>query len=1002
MARYLIGIDLGTTNCALAYVDLQAPRAAAAAAATPTIHIFAIPQLVNVGETAPRELLPSFLYLPGQHDLPARATALPWDADCGYAVGEFARNQGARVPGRLATSAKSWLCHAGVDRSAPLLPWSAPPDVPRLSPVEVSARYLRHLVQAWNHAMAKDRPEHRLEKQAVVLTVPASFDDMARSLTVEAARTAGMENLTLLEEPQAAFYCWLATHPANEAAQIKPGYRCVVIDVGGGTSDFSLIQAVEQQGELGFVRQAVGDHLLLGGDNMDLALAKFIESRLPGAGRLDAAQYGMLTQACRQAKETLLAPAPPASHTVTVMGRGRQVVGGAVHAQLTPNEVQRVILDGFFPDVPRDAQPQRGARAGLHEMGLPYVSDPAVTRHLAAFLGAHQTHGPPSVGLENGPEAILFNGGVFQPPVLRQRVVDVMRHWFDTPAQPWRPLVLTNPSLDLAVAWGAAYYSWLRHTGGKRIGGGIARSYYIAVEEESGARSPERAAPAEDSAPRSALRASLTVVCIVPQHLEEGHEIALPKPELELALGLPVAFPLYTSTVRGDDHAGDLLQVAPDQLGQLPPLHTILRGGKRSGTKRVPVTLAAKCTDIGTLELWCVAKEGGNRWRLEFNVRDIVKEPSPATEENGTPADGAPADGKPADGKPAEPTLTDVWPETQVQAAADLIRATYQKHSDAPEARDLTKVVEAALEAPRHQWPTGLCRRLWDFLAEVAEQRRASPDHLRRWYNLVGYSLRPGFGDSLDKFRVEQLWKLLHAPLRPTPLRPAASRPTAAGGPTQPAKPAAPKVREGGADWWIMWRRVAGGLSGQLQNALFNRLRPALLPTKGKVTYRPGANELAEMWRAAGSLERLDVKQKEQLGQTVLKSLRRSPAPSHGFFALTRLGARVLLYGPLNAIIHHQLVESWLDAILGFTAGNDSERLAWAFCLAQLARRSGQRALDVDDSHRARVLAVLRAQAVPEHWPQMVEQVSELESDEQSQMFGESLPIGLRLVRAEE
>lgn len=947
MIRYLIGIDLGTTNSALAYVDLQGLRNSGA----PAIQHFPVPQLVVPGETAPRELLPSFLYLPGSHDMPPGAAALPWEPACPYAVGEFARNHGARIPGRLVTSAKSWLCHAGVDRSAPLLPWSAPPDVQRISPVEASTRYLRHLADAWNHVMAAKHPEWRLEKQTVVLTVPASFDDMARTLTVEAARKAGLEDLTLLEEPQAAFYCWLATHSAKEAARIKPGDQCVVIDVGGGTSDFSLIQAVEQAGDLGFLRQAVGDHLLLGGDNMDLALAKFVEGKLPAAGRLDAAQYGMLTQACRQAKETLLRPDPPASFPVTVMGRGRSVVGGSLNASLTPDETRRTILDGFFPLVPRDAEPQRGARAGLHEMGLPYVNDPAVTRHLASFLNKHLGT------LETCPTAILFNGGVFQPAILRERVIAGMRQWFDNPERPWQPLVLTNPSLDLAVAWGAAHFAWLKHTGGRRIGGGIARSYYVGVHS---------AGAAQDKA---------TVLCVVPQHLEEGKEIVLAQPELELALGQPVLFPLYTSTVRGDDKAGDLLTLDPGRLLQLPPLHTVLRGGKRAGTKSVPVILAARCTEIGTLELHCVAREGNNRWRLEFNVRDIVKEPDDAGD---TPR--------------LDKALTDVWPEEQVQAAAEIIRAAFSKSSlplapgergdggEGVDPKQLTKALEAGLEAGRDKWPTGLCRRLWDFLAEVADQRRLSPAHLGRWYNLVGFSLRPGFGDSLDKFRVEQLWKLLHAP--------------------RAAKSMGPP--EGGADFWIMWRRVAGGLGLQLQNTLFNRLRPVLLPSKSKNVARPGANELTEMWRAAAALERIEVKLKEQLGQALLKSCKRSPTPPHAFWALTRLGARVLLYGPLNAVVHPEHVQAWLNALLPFEPGHDSERLAWAFCLAQLARRSGQRALDIDDNHRDSVLTVLRSQSVPEHWARMVEEVAELEADEQSRLFGEGLPIGLRLMKGEE
>ena len=663
MSQYLIGIDLGTTNSALAYIEVRGGKAKAAA---PTIRHFPIPQLVAAGEAAPRELLPSFLYLPGAHDLPPGATSLPWEgraesreepesgaggqagslphhpaphgarlASC--VVGEFARNHGARVPGRLITSAKSWLCHAGVDRSAPLLPWTAPPDVPRISPVEASARCLRHIAQAWNFVMARDDPSARLEKQQVVLTVPASFDDMARTLTVEAARQAGLENVTLLEEPLAAFYCWLATRRRGEGEKgrkgegetntpthkpdspapflpfslspplgsLMPGDCCLVVNVGGGTSDFSLIQAAEHEGQLTFVRQAVGDHLLLGGDNMDLALARFIETRLPpspyplppggegrvrGPDKLDAVQYGMLTQACRQAKETLLGPSPPESYSVTVMGRGRQVIGGSLHASLTPVDVRNVILDGFFPIVSAEAVPQRGARTGLHEMGLPYVSDPAITRHLADFLHKHLT---PSMKLA----AILFNGGVFTPKLLRDRIVEVLLHWFNREerraepregpdsgareqggslpphpaphgarlAGPWQPLVLTTPSLDLAVAWGAAHFAWLKHTGGRRIGGGMARSYYVGIQ--AGRRAEPREGP--DTAPNPAPHgARLAVLCVVPQHLEEGREIALAEPELELALGQPVSFPLYTSTVRAGDKPGDVMQVAPDQLLQ--------------------------------------------------------------------------------------------------------------------------------------------------------------------------------------------------------------------------------------------------------------------------------------------------------------------------------------------------------------------------------------------------------------------------------------------------
>jgi molecular chaperone DnaK (HSP70) len=945
MSRFLIGIDLGTTNSALAYLDLNRYSPGGPVQIKP----FGIPQTVAIGEVKERSLLPSFLYLPGAHDLPPGATALPWDPQRSYAVGEFARNHGGKVPGRLVNSAKSWLCHSGVDRSAGLLPWSAPPDVARISPVEASSRYLRHMVEAWNQAMAANNLAARLEEQEVVLTVPASFDDVARNLTVEAARKAGLQNVVLIEEPQAAFYCWLVTHSSRESAALKPGSRCLVVDVGGGTSDFSLIEAVEQQGELSFVRQAVGEHLLLGGDNMDLALAKYVEGKLPGAGRLDATQYGLLTQACRFAKEILLSPNPPASQAVTVVGRGRSVIGGTLTAQLTPEAVRQVLYDGFFPLVPADAEPQRGARGGLHEMGLPYVSDPAVTRHLALFL-RQQGRG--------GPAAILFNGGVFTPQALRDRLLEVMRKWYDRPGEAWQPLVLTNPSLDLAVAWGAAYYAFLRHTGGKRIGGGIARSYYVGIDAT---------APAQGK--------DLAVVCVVPQHLEEEKELVLDKPELELALGQPVRFPLYTSTVRGEDQPGQVLQLNPEQLLELPPLHTILRGGKRSGTKNVPVTLAARSTAIGTLELSCVARDGNNRWRLEFNIRDLVKPTAAQAEEDAGSSQG----------------VTDVWPEHQVQEAARLIRQVFQDEApalgEAPVTpAELTRCLETALEASRSDWPTGLCRRLWDFLAETAEGRKRSPAHQTRWYHLVGWCLRPGFGDSLDRFRMDQLWKMLAAPPR-----------------TEANKPGVPRVPDAGADYWIMWRRLSGGLNTALQQSLFDRLRTVLLPSKSKTTTKPNLNELAEMWRAAASLERLDVKHKEALGAVLLKPLKRSPTPTYGFWALTRLGARALIYGPLNAVVHHQVAESWLDSILAFEPGNQSERMGWCFCLAQLARLTGQRALDIDDSHRASVLKVLEdAQTIPSHWARMVKEVSELEQEEQWQMLGDSLPIGLRLVQTRE
>ncbi len=931
MARFLVGIDLGTTNTALSFVDLTAKARGGV-----KLQSFPVAQLLAAGQVAEQPLLPSFLYLPGPTDLPAGATALPWDKTAVDVVGAFARTHGAKIPGRLVSSAKSWLCHPGVDRTAPLLPWAAPPEVNRLSPLAVSAKYLRHLVDAWNNA-PKRAAEDKLEDCAVVLTVPASFDDVARNLTAEAAKQAGLKNVTLLEEPQAAFYCWLGMHPPKESAVLKPGMRCVVIDVGGGTSDFSLIRAGEEKGEMTFAREAVGDHLLLGGDNMDLALAKMVEGKL--SGKLDAGQFGALIQACRGAKEALLGPNPPAEYPVTVIGKGRALIAGTVSAHIAPADIRDTLFDGFFPMVSYDAEPTKAARAGLQEMGLPYVNDPAVTKHLAAFLRSHL---PPG----EAPDAILFNGGMFQPQPLRDRIVEVMTPWFSTAAKPWKPLVLTNPSLDLAVAWGAAYSAWLKHSGGRRIGGGIARSYYLGVSDGA-------AATAADER---------TVICVVPRRLQEGEDIAIPKPELELAIGEPVLFPLYTSTVRSDDKPGDVLRVSADQLLELPPLHTILRGGKRAAAKRVTVTLAARSTEIGTLELFCVSKDN-NRWKLEFNVRDVVRvstgkeQPEPTSE---------------------AATVVDVFPEEKLQAAGALIVSTFRTGQPTPQ--ELTKLLEAVMESGRLEWPMGLCRRLWDFLTEIAEQRAKSPQHLSRWYNLAGFILRPGFGDPIDRYRVDALWKIITA--------------MASGAVSGGSKMVVP---EGGADYWIMWRRVAGGLNGALQQALFARLKAYLVPGRGKAPTKPSANELTEMWRAAASLERLDAKTKELLGDTLVAQLKTGPAPSYLFWSLTRLGARVPFYGPLNTVVHPDVAERWLNDLIAYTPTTDNDKLGWGFCLAQLARLSGLRGVDVSDEHRAGVAQLLHALGVPAGWPRMVEEVVRDEGEEQSRLFGESLPIGLRL-----
>jgi molecular chaperone DnaK (HSP70) len=927
MPRYSLGIDLGTTNCALAAVELTKRKT--------DVLPFDVTQLIAPGELADRALLPSFLYLPGEGELPAGSTALPWDPARKFIVGELARSLGAKVPGRLVASAKSWLCHGGVDRTAAILPWGAPSEIERVSAVEASTRYLRHLAEAWNH-----RHREKFEEQDITLTVPASFDDVARLLTAEAARHAGLQNVTLLEEPQAAFYAWIAQADRDRRRKqpLKEGMTCLVADVGGGTTDFSLIECVAEEGALSFIRKAVGDHLLLGGDNMDLALAHRLEEKL-NAGKLDAARFAALAQACRAGKERLLGPKAPKEVPVTIMGRGRAVVAASLSAPLTRDEVLHLIGDGFFPNVPFDAEPRHGRSGigGLHEMGLPYVGDPAITTHLATFLRQH------GITAKQPPDAILYNGGVFTPAFLRDRLVAVMKSWF---GEAWSPILLATPSLDLAVALGAAYYGRQRQVGGRRILGGLARSYYIGV------------ATGDDHA------ASQKMLCVVPQHMEEGQTIELHEPVLELALGQPVQFPIYTSTVRDTDAAGQTLRIPARQLLRLAPLQSLLRGGKRAGAKGVPVTLTSTLTPVGTLELSLVAQNSPNRWRLEFNTRDVsgaatgaTSEPSSQTQEAAAP--------------------DEVLPEDKIQAALDTMHFVYSHNTEDP-ARQLTKMWENHFEMSRRDWPMSLCRRLGDALLEQADHRRRSPAHLSRWYHLTGYCLRPGVGDAKDPFRLDQVWKLLGAQVRQ------------AG--------AAQRMSDGGADYWILWRRLSAGLSPNLQLNLLERLRPILLPGKAGAAFKPNANELAEMWRMAASLERLEPKLKELLAAQLLRQYRRPPALPHVPWALARLGARTMLYAPLNHVVPADAVSHWVAEILRYQPGHDSDRRAWLWTLTNLTRRTNVRGLDIDDALRTQVLAILRRHHAPPRFVELIQTGGELQKEEQQQMFGEDLPLGLRLV----
>jgi molecular chaperone DnaK (HSP70) len=614
-SQYVIGIDLGTTNCALAFAAATGhdPRE------QPPVTLFEVPQLVNAGEVRDELLLPSFLYLPGSSDFPAGSIALPWNESPEYVTGALAQKRGAEVASRLVSSAKSWLSHPGVDRTAPMLPLNAPEGVPKVSPVEASRRYLEHLREAWDSKL----PDAPFTEQQVLVTVPASFDAVARELTLKAAEEAGYKNLLLLEEPQAAFYAWIERHP-DWRERVAVGDLILVVDIGGGTTDFTLIAVTEQGGELALERVAVGEHILLGGDNVDLALARHLEQQLAAKGtKLDGVQLHALWQQCRLAKERLLAKDnKKREEPVTILGRGTGLVGGTIKTKLAAEDVERLLEEGFLPAVTSRDMPQR-RKMGLAEIGLPYASDAAITRHLARFLrqqAAQSEHGSVRRGASGlaAPTHVLFNGGVLRSGIVRQRILDVLNGWLaEEGLAPAAPLL--GEDLMHAVARGAAYYGLARTGRGVRIRGGVPRTYYVGIESSL---------PAVPG-----MRVPVKALTVAPFGMEEGSSLDLPGREFGLIVGEPAEFRFFQSAVRKNDAAGTMIDDMGDELEELSPVEVTLDAvarpeavGKAGASKAgefVPVTLETVVTETGMLQLWSVARDG-RRWKLEFNVREKV------------------------------------------------------------------------------------------------------------------------------------------------------------------------------------------------------------------------------------------------------------------------------------------------------------------------------------------------------------------------------------------
>jgi molecular chaperone DnaK (HSP70) len=676
-----IGIDLGTTNSALAYIDERE----AEDRDFPPVHVFETPQLVAAGRTEARRTLPSFLFL-----------------EEGQPVGAYARDQGALVPTRLVHSAKSWLSNPDVDRTAKILPWDSQETGRVLSPVEVSARIIGKFREEWDRAMGAP-----LAEQDIVLTVPASFDEEARELTVMAARDAGLEKLTLLEEPAAAFYSWISNNLTLSRKKLFDGQTVLVCDVGGGTSDFSLIR-VSRDGDLvNFTRTAVGKHLLLGGDNLDLTLAWLVETKL--GAQLSIRQRSALRRQCSAAKEKLLNDANLKSVEITVLGAGTALVGRSLKSEILREEALELALEGFLPFTARGEAPKEEKRSLFRELGLPYVSDAAITRHLNAFLEpTGQT-----------PDAILFNGGFFIPEILQARVADVAERWYGR-----RPEILENSELDLAVARGAAYYSYVRSTGsGVLVRGGLPRTYFIGLGE-----------PGEGKFP---------AVCLVPRGAEEGAAIEIDNGALQLVANRPVSFRLYSSLSRTGDKLGDVLEFAADdpELHVHAPLNAVIRYGKKAEERLIPVKLGARLTEIGTLETWCESKIGDNRWSLQFELRKKAAEL-------------------------AERKAAAVVSEQAMRSSLDLIQAVFSPNAKSPVApEEVPAKLEQSMGLGRNSWPLSAIRQIADAFLATADGRKKSPAYEIRWLNLCGFCLRPGFGYPGDDFRIEQARRVYAAGL---------------------------------------------------------------------------------------------------------------------------------------------------------------------------------------------------------------------------------------------
>ena len=923
--RYLVGIDLGTTHTVVSYAD------ASQGAAQAKTELFEIEQLVGPGEVAKRPLLPSFRYHPAPGELPEEQLILPWPRqsipgdDVVYLVGEYARDLGSKVEGRQIASAKSWLSHSRVDRSADILPWAAAEDVQKVSPVVASASYLLHIRCAWNH----EHPDSLLEQQTVVITVPASFDEAARALTLQAAELAGLPQITLLEEPQAVCYDWYFRHGDQARSALADIQLLLVLDVGGGTTDLSLIQVQHQDGKLQLNRIAVGDHWMLGGDNVDLALAKLAEQRITqGSKPLSAASLSQLIQQSRIAKEILLSAEAPDSAKVTLLGGGSRLIGGAKSAEFSQQEVRELALDGFFPLIDLGDLPAKRSGA-IVEFGLPFAPDPAVSRYLSQFLTQHQQSCRNALNLTGSnqkvqavPDAVLMNGGVFNSGLILERAQALLSRWRGQPVT-----MLENRDPHLAVAFGAVAYGLSRETNQMRIGGGSARSYFLKVDSKA-------------DAPLG--------VCILPKGSEEGDEVPLAERRFALQLNQPVQFSLVASSADQVFKPGELveLDLEEEQFQPLPPLVAALDAGDENS--EVEVSLVTRLTEVGTLDIQCRAlADPAQRWQVEFQLRRDLQRQHPVQ------------------------SLPPRFPE-----AVEVLEAVFganDKDADKGAVKQLRQKLERLL-GERKEWDTALARALYDELWARRKKRRRSQAHERVWFNLAGFCLRPGFGYPADDWRIQQAWTLYPQGLQ------------------------FEKENQSWAEWWTFWRRAAGGLDETAQKKLYKEISKFINPASArnlKIKTEIKNKSYEDMVRLSASLESLPVETKGELAGWLAKRLEKSSETQTSWWALGRIASREPFHSGVDTVLPPEKIEKWIKLVLNQDWKKNSNA---AFAAVMIARKTGDRARDVPDSLRSTILNKLSAAKAPELWQTMVEQKLALDDQESKLVFGEALPVGLKLL----